>query len=149
MNAIAGSELAEVQEVRAIADKGRHTTTRRELIRLGSGAIVIDTPGLREMQLWDGAGGASETFPDIVALAEACRFNDCAHSGEPGCAVRRAVEEGRLAVARYQSYLKLRREEAVAAREADVRARAEERSRLKARSKAVRRLYRERDRTMD
>ncbi len=97
-------------EVRAADDKGRHTTTRRELVVAPSGLLIIDTPGVRELGLWDASAGLSAAFPDIEELAAACRFSDCAHSGEPGCAVCAAVEEGSLPAARLLRYERLLRE---------------------------------------
>lgn len=96
-------------------DKGRHTTTHRELILLPRGGMVIDTPGMRELGMWDSASGVEETFSEIEELANQCRFFDCAHQSEPGCAIRRALQEGTLAEARWQSYLKLKAETEYAA----------------------------------
>jgi ribosome biogenesis GTPase / thiamine phosphate phosphatase len=114
LNRFAGEE---VMATRALAadGTGRHTTTHRELVRLPDGALVIDTPGLRELQFWDGDLGAA--FEDIEALAAECRFRDCAHLHEPGCAVQSAVDDGRLELDRLRSWRKLQRElEAIAAR---------------------------------
>ena len=97
-------------EVRSADDKGRHTTTRRELVVAPSGLLIIDTPGVRELGLWDASAGLSAAFPDIEELAAACRFSDCAHSGEPGCAVGAAVEEGSLPAERLLRYERLLRE---------------------------------------
>jgi ribosome biogenesis GTPase len=94
----------------AAAGRGRHTTTARELIRLPGGALLIDTPGLRELGLWADDDGLDRTFEEIDRLAARCRFPDCRHEAEPGCAVRAAVEAGMVAVERWESYLKLRRE---------------------------------------
>ena len=94
----------------AAAGRGRHTTTGRELVRLPGGALLIDTPGLRELQLWADDEGLDKTFDEIDRLAIRCRFPDCSHEQEPGCAVRAAVEAGTLGVRRWESYLKLRRE---------------------------------------
>ena len=94
----------------AAAGRGRHTTTSRELVRLLGGALLIDTPGMRELQLWSGDEGLGRAFEDIEALALHCRYPDCRHEGEPGCAVRAAVESGRLEARRLESFLKLRRE---------------------------------------
>lgn len=96
-------------------DKGRHTTTHRELIALPNGAFVIDTPGRRELGMWDSGGGIDTAFADIEALARACRYSDCTHNGEPGCAIRKALEEGTLDRARWNSYLKLKTENEYAA----------------------------------
>lgn len=96
-------------------DKGRHTTTHRELIALPNGAFVIDTPGMRELGMWDSGGGIDTAFADIEALARACRYSDCTHNGEPRCAIRKALEEGTLDRARWNSYLKLKTENEYAA----------------------------------
>ena len=96
-------------------DKGRHTTTHRELITLPNGAFVIDTPGMRELGMWDSGGGIDTAFADIEALSRACRYSDCTHNGEPGCAVRKALEDGTLDRARWNSYLKLKTENEYAA----------------------------------
>ena len=96
-------------------DKGRHTTTHRELITLPNGAFVIDTPGMRELGMWDSGGGIDTAFADIEALSRACRYSDCTHNGEPGCAVRKALEDGTLDRARWNSYLKLKTENKYAA----------------------------------
>ena len=93
-------------------DKGRHTTTHRELILLPEGGMVIDTPGMRELGMWDSEEGIDRTFADIEELAGQCRFRNCSHSGEPGCAIGRALEEGRLSQERWQSYQKLKTENA-------------------------------------
>ena len=95
-------------------DRGRHTTTHRELLILPGGAMVIDTPGMRELGMWDASEGIDTTFSDIEALAEECRFSDCTHSGEPGCAVCEALKTGKLPQSRWQSYLKLTAENAYA-----------------------------------
>lgn len=96
-------------------DKGRHTTTHRELIKLPNGAFVIDTPGMRELGMWDSGGGIDTAFADIDALSHTCRYSDCTHNGEPGCAVRKALEDGTLDRARWNSYLKLKTENEYAA----------------------------------
>jgi len=114
LNRLAGAELMRTREL-AADGTGRHTTTHRELVRLPSGALVIDTPGLRELQFWEGDLGAA--FQDIEALAAECRFRDCAHAREPGCAVLGAVDNGSLELDRLRSWRKLQRElEAIAAR---------------------------------
>ncbi len=91
-------------------DKGRHTTTRRELVLLPSGGMVIDTPGMREFGMWDSGEGIDLAFAEIDELAAQCRFRDCTHSGEPGCAVQRAVQNGELSAERFESYCKLKNE---------------------------------------
>ena len=102
-----GAEKQVVAEVREADQKGRHTTTHRELFVLPGGSLVIDTPGVRELALWEGEQGIAETFPDVVELAARCRFGDCRHEKEPGCAVREAVEAGALPAERYAAYCKL------------------------------------------
>ncbi len=114
LNSLAGSELMATRAL-AADGTGRHTTTHRELVQLPGGALVIDTPGLRELQFWEGDLNAA--FEDIEALAGECRFRDCAHLHEPGCAVHAAIDDGRLEVDRLRSWRKLQRElEAIAAR---------------------------------
>jgi ribosome biogenesis GTPase len=114
LNRLAGTELMRTGAI-AADGTGRHTTTHRELVQLPGGALAIDTPGLRELQFWDGDIGAA--FADIEALAGECRFNDCAHVTEPGCAVQAAVDDGTLTLDRLRSWRKLQRElEAIAAR---------------------------------
>lgn len=110
VNQLLGNESQQTGEVRARDRRGRHTTTFRELLRLPDRSLVIDTPGLREIQLWAGEGNLSEVFPDIEEWAGSCRFTDCRHDKEPGCAVRAALEDGRLAPRRFESYTHLRGE---------------------------------------
>lgn len=109
-NRILGQERQATGEVRADDARGRHVTTRRELFVAPSGVIVVDTPGLRELGLWDAEDGLDTVFADIAALALECRFRDCGHGDEPGCAVARAVEQGRLAPERLEHYLRLQAE---------------------------------------
>lgn len=108
-NALAGETIAATQAVRESDERGKHTTTHRALFAV-DGLFVIDTPGMREFGLWDGADHLDDTFRDIEALADACRFRDCSHQAEPGCAVRQAIESGKLDAKRYQSFVKLERE---------------------------------------
>ncbi|MCL5291464.1 MAG: ribosome small subunit-dependent GTPase A [Actinobacteria bacterium] len=110
INALIGESVQDVNTVRQGDSRGRHTTTFRKLIVLPHGGIVIDTPGLRELQLWGSDEGLSGAFSDIELLAEQCRFADCRHVNEPGCAVRRSLEEGTIDSERYESYLKLQSE---------------------------------------
>ena len=111
-NSLAGNEAIATQDVRASDDKGRHTTTGRQLHILHSGCAVLDTPGMREIQLTDVSVGLEETFADLHALKQNCRFNDCAHKTEPGCAVQAAVASGEVDVPRLQRWLKLVAEDA-------------------------------------
>jgi ribosome biogenesis GTPase len=110
VNALAGHELMSTGEIRERDDRGQHTTTHRELIRLPSGALILDTPGMRELGLLDASDGLSTTFEDIEALAETCRFGDCGHTNEPGCAILAALETGVLDPGRWKSFQKLQRE---------------------------------------
>jgi ribosome biogenesis GTPase len=111
INRLLGEERFQTAEMsNAAAGRGRHTTTERELVRLPSGALLIDTPGMRELGLWADDDGLDRTFDEIEALASQCRFPDCSHEREPGCAVKAAVESGALDAGRWRSYLKLRRE---------------------------------------
>jgi ribosome biogenesis GTPase len=107
VNVWLGRAAAGVREVRASDDRGRHTTTARQIHRLPGGALILDTPGLRELQLWDAADGLAETFSDLGELAARCRFADCRHGEEPGCELRRAVAASRLDPARLAGYVKL------------------------------------------
>jgi len=102
--------LLPTSEVRESDSRGRHTTARRELIVLPDGGIVIDTPGMRELRLWGDEQGLRQAFDDIEELAAACRFRDCSHVSEPGCAVKEAIESGGLSADRFESYLRLKRE---------------------------------------
>jgi ribosome biogenesis GTPase / thiamine phosphate phosphatase len=137
VNAWAGRELMATKETREDDDEGRHTTTHRELILLPGGGVVIDTPGIRELQLWD-AGGVEEAFSDVEELAAQCRFNDCSHNTEPGCAVKRALATGELSRDRHASWLKLQRELRSIAVRADARLRREEKRKWQQRAKAGR-----------
>jgi ribosome biogenesis GTPase len=110
INRFLGYERQRVLEVRASDERGQHATRNRELIPLPEGGLLLDTPGMRELQLWDGARGVEVTFDDIEELARACNFSDCRHEGEPRCAVRAALEAGKLDPGRLESYHKLRRE---------------------------------------
>jgi ribosome biogenesis GTPase len=135
VNALLGGSRLATASVRADG-RGRHTTTHRELVRLESGALLIDTPGMRELQLSSDGDGLVTSFADVDALAAGCRFGDCAHGGEPGCAVRAAEEAGTLEPERLESYFKLRREIERHARLNDPRAMAEANRRLRAMHRA-------------
>lgn len=110
INTLSGEERGKVQEVREDDSRGRHTTTTRELMLLPSGAMVIDTPGLRELQVWSDEESLQRAFGDIEELAQSCRFRDCRHESEPGCAVRAALRDGVLDQKRFRNYLRLQKE---------------------------------------
>ena len=142
-NVLSGTKLA-TRQVREHDSRGRHTTTARMLLPLPRGAWLIDTPGMRELGLLASEASLDLGFPEIAALAEGCRFADCRHDQEPECAVRQAVEEGRMAPDRWVSYAKLQREARHHALETDRRAMRAEKQKWKAIHKANRRLYRDR-----
>ncbi len=112
LNALAGEALMDVKAIREDDARGRHTTTHRELFRLPSGALVIDTPGMRELGLWDAEAGIANAYPEVEELTARCRFSDCRHGTEPGCAVRAALADGTLDPARWESYRAQRQEAA-------------------------------------
>ncbi|WP_351222308.1 ribosome small subunit-dependent GTPase A [Streptomyces sp. NPDC002133] len=124
-NALLGDDAMEVQATRDADGKGRHTTTTRNLLALPGGGVLIDTPGLRGVGLWDAATGVGQVFSEIEELAENCRFHDCAHESEPGCAVRAAIEDGTLPERRLHSYRKLLRENQRIVAKTDARLRAD------------------------
>ncbi|WKX73132.1 ribosome small subunit-dependent GTPase A [Streptomyces sp. XD-27] len=124
-NALAGEDVQDVQAIRDSDGKGRHTTTTRDLLPLPWGGVLIDTPGLRGVGLWDAEDGVGRTFSEIETLAEDCRFADCGHHSEPGCAVLAAIDAGALPERRLESYRKLLRENARLAARTDARLRAE------------------------
>jgi ribosome biogenesis GTPase / thiamine phosphate phosphatase len=137
LNALLGEERQATRDVREDDSRGRHTTVRRELVPLPGGAVLIDTPGMRELQLWGDEEGLADAFPDVAQLAARCRFTDCAHTGEPDCAVRAAVASGALAEDRLASWHKLQRELRWLERRLDPRLRAEEEARWKAIMKSM------------
>lgn len=143
-NRLLGEAVQEVQPVRESDSKGRHTTTARELFVLPGGALLMDTPGLREMQLWDAEDGVAQTFADIDALAAHCRFVDCRHEGEPGCAVLAAVSAGVLDAARLENRQKLLREQEFLRRKVDPEARQEQKEQWKKMHRAQRQKYEQR-----
>jgi len=110
VNTLAGVELLKTQTIREDDSKGRHTTTHRELVLLPDGGLILDTPGMRALCLWESDTGVGIMFGDIEELIETCRFHDCTHGNEPGCAVREALEEGKLEAKRWESFLKLQKE---------------------------------------
>ncbi|MFF3325580.1 ribosome small subunit-dependent GTPase A [Streptomyces sp. NPDC002889] len=124
-NALLGEDVMDVQATRDIDGKGRHTTTTRNLLVLPGGGALIDTPGLRGVGLWDAEVGVGQVFSEIEDLAEGCRFHDCAHASEPGCAVQEAIEDGSLPERRLDSYRKLLRENQRIVAKTDARLRAE------------------------
>ncbi|MFN2488247.1 MAG: ribosome small subunit-dependent GTPase A [Actinomycetota bacterium] len=138
INHLSGDERQEVRDIRDDG-KGRHTTTHRELVVLPRGGLIIDTPGMRELALWDESDGLDTTFGDISALADGCRFRDCRHAGEPGCAVERALREGVLSSDRLVAYRKLERELHFLHLKQDQRAAANERRKSRAMAKSHRR----------
>jgi ribosome biogenesis GTPase len=137
VNRLVGRDVQKTRAVRASDSKGRHTTTHRELVVLPSGGLLIDTPGMRELQLWDAGEAVSATFDDIEGLAGDCRFSDCRHRDEPQCAVKTAVDDGRIPQDRLDSYLKLQGELAHLARQQDERAQLEEKRRGRIMGKAM------------
>ncbi|GAA4863010.1 ribosome small subunit-dependent GTPase A [Actinomycetospora straminea] len=145
-NALLGAETMATGAVRAVDGKGRHTTVHRELLPLPGGGVLVDTPGLRAVGVRDAAEGIDRAFADVVELAEACRFADCAHDREPGCAVQDAVGGGTLPARRLEAYRKLVREDEWAAARTDARLAAERRGRWKQVTKDQRAAYRARGR---
>lgn len=129
-NRLLGWEKQEVLPVREDDSRGRHTTTHRELFALPNGALIIDTPGMREIQMW-GSEGLEDAFPDIHALAGKCRFRDCRHEEEPGCAVREALGKGMLPEDRFSGFLRLRKEQAYIERQTDTKAKQEHKKHMK------------------
>ena len=146
VNFLAGRELLATQDTRSGDDKGRHTTTHRQLVPLPTGGVLIDTPGLREVGLWGDSDGIDAAFPDVLALLGGCRFGDCGHGAEPGCAIRAAIEAGDLDEARWRSYQKLLREVAHLEARKDGKTRHEQRKARKAFAKAIRNRPDKRDR---
>ena len=140
VNRLLGEDRMATTDVREDDGRGRHTTTFRELLLVPGGGVMIDTPGMRELQLWADEESLSAAFADIEALAADCRFRDCAHDTEPDCAVRAALETGDLDEHRFQSYLKLKRELARLARRQTEAGRYEERQRDKAFGKMVKEI---------
>lgn len=136
LNTLAGEDRALVREIREDDARGRHTTTRRQLHPLPGGGLILDTPGMRELALWD-SEGLDQSFTDIDAIVEHCRFTNCRHNGEPGCAIAASVADGSLAEDRLASWRKLVRETKHQERRVDALARAEERRKWKAIGKSV------------
>jgi len=146
INRLTGTDSQVIRDIRDSDGRGRHTTTTRQMLVLPGRGVIIDTPGLRELQLWDAGGGASRTFADIDELAGDCAFSDCRHEREPGCAVRAAVAEERLDEARLRSYHKLEREQQHIARKHDQALDLQEKRKWKLVQKANRQRQRVRGR---
>lgn len=137
-NALCGENVMAVQDIREDDDKGRHTTTHRELFRMPGGGLLIDTPGMREFQMWDNSESLDTGFKDVEQFARTCRFTDCQHNGQPGCGVQEALNNGSLTQERYASYEKLKRELAYMERKADAAAQKAERGKWKQITKDMR-----------
>ena len=146
VNQLIGHEMLRTSEVRASDSKGRHVSTARQLVMLPDHGVLIDTPGMRELQLWEASDSVGETFADIEERAARCRFRDCHHGTEPGCAVRAAVEAGEIPAFRLESFHKLLAEQAYQARQLDERARLEEKRRGKIGSKALQKRLKDKGR---
>jgi ribosome biogenesis GTPase / thiamine phosphate phosphatase len=144
VNHLLGRAIQEVHEVRKSDSRGRHTTTTRQMFVLPGGALLMDTPGLRELQLWDADEGISQAFSDIESLAAQCRFTDCTHAAEPGCAVQAAIKQHALNRSRLENWRKLRREQEFLRRKVDPQARQDEKERVKVLMRGVRQMYRDR-----
>lgn len=146
VNRLLARDAQTTQAVRDDDSRGRHTTTARELFALPGGALVIDTPGLRELTLWDAGEGVQRVFSDIEELASQCRYRDCGHTGEPGCAVLTAIADGRLDAARLESRRKLEREQEFLQRKMDPEARADYQQRVKVLHRGVKKMLKQRKR---
>lgn len=144
INRLLGDERFKTRETRASDARGRHTTTHRQLVLLPGGGVLLDTPGMREMSPWEAEKGLGETFDEIERLAPACRFRDCGHGAEPGCAVKKAVEDGALDASRLESWRKLKREAAYQQSRVDEAAAAAKKKRDKELSKAIKKLPKKR-----
>ena len=143
VNRLAGEDLRATREVRVSDGRGRHTTVSRELVTLPGGGLVIDTPGLRAVGMWDSAEGLDQAFADIAELAVDCRFRDCRHDGEPGCAVEAAVAAGELPERRLASYRELQSEVRHVTEQIDVHARLERKAGDKRLARTIKRFYRD------
>jgi ribosome biogenesis GTPase len=145
VNCILGADRQRTNQVRACDNRGRHTTTQRELIPLPAGGALIDTPGMRELQLWAGPDSVERSFDEIAVIASSCRFRNCSHSGESGCAVEQAIADGELSEDRWMSYRKLLAESKRHEEMTDRLAAAESKRRLKAMHRGTREFYRRKD----
>ena len=146
INALVGEERLRTQEVRPSDSRGRHTTRHRQLIVLPGRGLLIDTPGMRELQLWNVAEASRDAFEDVEALAAGCHFTDCRHRDEPRCAVKQAVADGRFPEARLASYVKLHAEMATLDARRDQRALIDEKRRSKIMGKALKQMQKDRSR---
>jgi ribosome biogenesis GTPase len=147
INALIGETTLRTAAVRAKDSRGRHTTRHRQLLVLPGRGVLIDTPGMRELQLWDAADAAKDTFEDIETLAAGCHFTDCRHQHEPRCAVKAAVEAGELAADRFGGYLKLQDELRSLEARRDIRAQIEEKRQNKVIGRAIKQIYKDKGRT--
>jgi len=138
VNALSGETIADTGEIRESDGRGRHTTTARELHLLPGGGLLVDTPGMRELSLYDDSEGVDTAYADVTALAADCRFRDCQHRTEPGCAVAAAIDDGSLDPARYSAWRKLQAEAHRQLLRVDARARAAEKARLRSFHRAIR-----------
>jgi len=145
VNRLVGAEVLPTGDVRTWDSRGRHTSVHRQLVRRAAGGLIIDTPGMRELQLWE-ADGVADAFTDIAELAAACRFRDCRHDREPGCAVKAAVDAGTLSPDRHESYLKLQSEQAAVERLRDQRAQEIAKRQVKTQHRALRSVQQARKR---
>lgn len=141
LNWLTGEDVQRIQPIRLSDDRGKHTTTSRQLFVIRDGGILIDTPGIRELQLWDCDSGLEQAFEELHEYATQCRFRDCHHDGEPGCAVARAVEDGALDSDRLENYKKLLAESRFMQSKIDVRVRQEQKARAKRACKAQKQHY--------
>ncbi|MFA5907700.1 MAG: ribosome small subunit-dependent GTPase A [Vicinamibacterales bacterium] len=146
VNALLGEELLKTRDVRVSDSRGRHTTRHRQLILLPGRGLLIDTPGMRELQLWTQSEGSRETFEDVVNLASGCHFTNCQHREEPRCAVKQAIADGELPAERLASYLKLQEEVHSLGVLKDARAQIDEKRKMKTISQSLKKLYKSRDR---
>jgi ribosome biogenesis GTPase len=140
VNCLLGNNSQKTGEIRLDDGEGRHTTTRRELILISGGGLLIDTPGMRELQLWGTEEGLTDAFDDIFRLTKECRFTDCSHTSEPGCAVTAALHNGTLSEERYSSFGKLQRELAYLSRKGNIQEELAEKKRWKKISKEIKQL---------
>jgi len=135
VNALSGEEIMKVNTIREDDSKGRHTTTHRQLIKLKNDAMIIDTPGMRELEMWNVSDGLNIVFDEIEELSKGCKFKDCKHEKEPGCAVKLALESGELSKERWDNYIKLKKEARFAESKENANIRLQEKSKWKSISK--------------